>query len=89
MKTCYECAQPIAGEVIIGKVWNDELYELMREPFHLDCLDNDKRPDEYRVCETCGLTGKDTQGRYPSPFDQPFIQHADCVDWDNIRKYKE
>jgi hypothetical protein len=43
--------------------------------------------EEQRICHSCHKTGKDTQGTYPSFYVQPWYQHADCVDWDDVRKY--
>lgn len=44
-------------------------------------------PEEERVCESCRMTGKDEEGKYPSNFVYGNIQHPTCVDWDNVGKY--
>ena len=38
------------------------------------------------VCETCGKTGKDSTGGYPSRY-QGKVQHPEHVDWDDVDKY--
>lgn len=93
---CFVCNLPIEGEVY--EVYTQTIDEKKRpwdnfystwdyQPHHLDCLHNSDKPDEYRVCDTCHKTGKDDTNTYPSPYVQGYIQHAGCVDWDDIRKY--
>lgn len=47
--------------------------------------DNFWLPEEERVCETCGQTGKDENGNYSGFFDYK-TQHPIHVDWDAVRK---
>lgn len=49
--------------------------------------DNQWLPDEEKVCETCGKTGKDSTGHYPGLYQAPKIQHPEHIDWDDVRKY--
>ena len=44
-------------------------------------------PDEEKVCEVCGKTGKDSTGNYAGEYIQNTIQHPEHIDWDDVRKY--
>ena len=94
MAGCWKCEQPIEGEVheIYTMVKPPSTYsqfaDFKYKPRHIECMENEDRPDESRVCDSCGKTGKDTQNQYPANFAGGYIQHADCVDWDDVRKYR-
>lgn len=78
-ETCLTCNLPVDLD---GEVRNDD-----GDWFHPECLANRARREEDRDCESCGKSGKDEAGRYPSNFDGIRIQHPTCVDWDDVRKY--
>jgi hypothetical protein len=54
----------------------------------MDIPDNNHSlPDEEKVCETCGETGKDSLGKYPGLYQYNKVQHPVHIDWDDVRKY--
>lgn len=57
--------------------------------FHLDCLDNIHKPEHLRVCDACGIQGKDATGGYPGVFRRGFIEHAECVDFGDEQHLQE
>jgi hypothetical protein len=55
--------------------------------FHVDCMMNNDKPEQYRECEVCHKTGKDIEGMYPSNYRNGYaIEHPTCIDWDDARK---
>lgn len=61
------------------KVWRMFVY-------HVDCLDNHEKPEEFQTCDVCGIVGKDANGDYSGQFVQGKIQHPSHVDWSDVRK---
>ena len=93
MSVCFICNEPTHLEdsarvyVEIKPVTMFDQYGEMDYRFlHYDCMSNNDKPEFLKVCDTCGLTGKDARGSYPDLYDQPFIQHPECVDWESKRK---
>jgi hypothetical protein len=96
MTECKVCEKPIQGEVFYSYVevstpnyYANQPPHISWEyvPTHIDCMENDQRPDEYKVCDVCGITGKDADGKYAGAFIQGTIQHPAHIDWDDVRKY--
>lgn len=84
---CVVCDQQIDGEPF----WDHYLRD-NRHPefgaFHMDCVDNDRKPDNLKVCDVCGLTGKDMTGNYPGLYVQGKVQHQIHIDPDDYRKIR-
>lgn len=92
---CFVCAEPTTEHdsgmvyVVVKPVsMFDQYGEMDYRLIHFDCMANEDKPKHLRVCDTCHKVGKSSTGEYPEMYDQPFIQHPECVDWDNIRKYR-
>jgi hypothetical protein len=83
---CAHCDKPIQNEepywdwVMVNAGMADFL------PAHMECTPNEHRPDEHKVCDVCGITGKDERGEYAGLFVYGQVQHPSHVDWDAVRK---
>lgn len=85
METCGHCDKPIENEEAHWDyIWvSGSTYFL---PAHMECTPNEFRPDEHKVCDVCGITGKDEHGDYSGLFVYGKVQHPSHIDWDDVRK---